>query len=103
MLDEADVKCLLKERQNSFLLSQLTPQLFFCSLKAPKRFPHWTEDCPDATPAPTEATLEPTVATSEPTVATTTTVTTTTTPRPVVDTFSADGGQRRLLRRGRRG
>jgi len=75
----------------------------FCSLKAPKRFPHWTEDCPDATPAPTEATLEPTVATSEPTVATTTTVTTTTTPRPVVDTFSADGGQRRLLRRGRRG
>lgn len=88
----------------------------YCRLKAHKRFPHWTKDCPDATAAPTVATTTAVATTTVPPTPMTTTPPPTravSEDTPVEETpvvvFSADTeeeeepGIRRLLRRGRGG
>lgn len=70
----------------------------YCRLKAPRRFPHWTEACPDPTEEPitTSTTAQPSAAVTE--------------APPAVEVLAAESseseeegpGQRRLLRRGGR-
>jgi len=76
----------------------------YCSLKAQKEFPHWTEGCPDPTTTTTTTTPAPTTSTTTPAPTTSTTTPAPTTARPAVEVLADDEveplGPRRLLKRG---